>query len=417
MYACLSLMKYGEAIDWLYGTQLFGIKLGLENTTRLLESLDVPVNSSRRKIIHVAGTNGKGSVCAFSEKILRDAGFRTGLFTSPHLVRFPERIRINGIEAGEGRIAEVLSLIQEKVEKWELHPTFFEITLALAMKIFTDAGCERIVLETGMGGRLDATNVLDADVSVITSIALDHREWLGDTLEQIAAEKAGIIKAGVSVIVSGLDLRARNVVENQALELGSSLIEARNISDHWEPGLRGMHQRENAALAAEAVRQLSDEIDESLIKKAVAATEWPGRFQIVEDRLILDGAHNESAVKALVETWREAFGEEEKATIIFGLADSKDMRGLLRQLQSIASGFVLVSIKSDRRVSTGDMKAALLYDAGEGIPISEFTTLADALEYSSGLEERTLLTGSLFLVGEALALQKKNGKALKVSSQ
>ena len=282
-------MEYDEAIDWLYGTQLFGIKLGLENTIRLLDSLSLSVKPSESKIIHAAGTNGKGSVCAFSEKILRDAGFRTGLFTSPHLIRFRERIRINGDEAGEGEIADGLSLIRKKVKKWEMHPTFFEITLALAMKIFSDAGCERIILETGMGGKLDATNALSADVSVITSIALDHREWLGDSIEKIAGEKAGIIKAGVPVIVSGLNMAARNVVERRALELDSPLIEARALSDHWKPGLRGKHQRENAALAVEAVRQLSDEVNEGIIEKALAATEWPGRFQIVDDRLILDG--------------------------------------------------------------------------------------------------------------------------------
>ncbi len=406
-------MKYDDAFEWLYETQLFGIKLGLDNISRLLTVLGVCDDLSGKKIIHVAGTNGKGSVCAFAERILRDAGFRTGLFTSPHLVSFCERIRIDGIEVGESEVAEGLSLIREEVEGWEQHPTFFEITLALAMRIFCDVDCERIILETGMGGRLDATNSLPAEVSVITSIALDHQQWLGDTLEEIVTEKAGIIKPGVPVITSD----PHGVIVKRAAEMGAQLIKARPLPDGWESGLQGRYQRENAALAVAAVRQLGNEISESTIRRAIASTEWPGRFQIIRDRLILDGAHNEAAAEMLTETWREAFGEGEKAHLIFGVADSKDAAGLLRHLVPISSRITFVSIQSDRQVPTGEMKAVLAKVSGKGLPVREFNTLGEALEYSAGLKEKTLLTGSLFLVGEALAILQKGGKGFEVSSQ
>ena len=169
-------MDYQESIDWLYGTQLFGIKLGLENVTSLLEETSVTQDLEGRKIVHVAGTNGKGSVCAFTERILRDAGLKTGLFTSPHLVAYSERIQIDGEKISEERIAGILTDIRDRVNDWDPHPTFFEISLALALRYFCDEGCEVILLETGMGGRLDATNAVDADVSVITSIGLDHQQ-------------------------------------------------------------------------------------------------------------------------------------------------------------------------------------------------------------------------------------------------
>jgi dihydrofolate synthase/folylpolyglutamate synthase len=190
-------LNYQDSIDWLYSTQTFGIKLGLENASRLLDELGIPAGLAGRKIIHVAGTNGKGSVCAFSERILRDGGLRTGLFTSPHLVTYRERIRVNGELIPSGTVADLLTRIRGMVFEWEHHPTFFEISLGVAMRWFCDRDCEVIVLETGMGGRLDATNALPADVSVITSIPLDHEQWLGDTIRKVATEKAEIGRAHV----------------------------------------------------------------------------------------------------------------------------------------------------------------------------------------------------------------------------
>ncbi|HEX8077000.1 MAG TPA: Mur ligase family protein, partial [Chthoniobacterales bacterium] len=191
-------MTYAEALAWLYGTQRFGIKLGLENVQRLLRQLDVPRNDQR--IVHVAGTNGKGSVCAMIDSICRASGLRTGLFTSPHLVTYRERIRVDGEMIEKQQVARGLSELRETIRDWDPHPTFFEITTALALDHFKKENCEVIVLETGLGGRLDATNAITPVVSVITPIGYDHEKWLGHTLDAIASEKAGIIKRGVPVV-------------------------------------------------------------------------------------------------------------------------------------------------------------------------------------------------------------------------
>jgi len=182
-------VNYQEALEWLYSTQLFGIKLGLDGPRKLLrEFLAFPTH--RTQVIHVAGTNGKGSTCAMIDSLGRSLALRTGLFTSPHLVDYRERIRVSGGEITEERTAQLLSELKDLVSDWDHHPTFFELTLALAMRHFRESNCELIILETGMGGRLDATTVVPADVCVLTPIALDHTKWLGLTITEIAQEKA-----------------------------------------------------------------------------------------------------------------------------------------------------------------------------------------------------------------------------------
>ena len=195
-------MNYREALAWLYATQRFGIKLGLENIERLLAALPGSglETAAPCKVIHVAGTNGKGSVCAMIDAIARTAGHRTGLFTSPHLVSFRERVRVDGKKISEGEVAGGLTEIRELIRDWDPHPTFFEIATALALQHFQKTRCEILVLETGMGGRLDATNAVQSSVSVITPIDFDHEKWLGHSIDQIAKEKAGIIKPRTPVI-------------------------------------------------------------------------------------------------------------------------------------------------------------------------------------------------------------------------
>lgn len=398
-------MDYEESIDWLYGTQLFGIKLGLENTRKLLEALGIHSDATSPKIIHVAGTNGKGSVCAFSERILRDADLRTGLFTSPHLVTYRERIRVSGAMIPEEDVASILSTIQELVEDWDPHPTFFEISLGLAMRHFHDCGCDAIILETGMGGRLDATNALAAAVSVITSVALDHQKWLGGTIREIAAEKAGILKANTPAIIADLHPDARDVVGRRALTLGIPYIEAHPLPDDWELGLRGPHQRENAALAVEAACRIEGEqLTQEGIRKSLAETTWAGRFQIVDDRVILDGAHNPEAAGTLREAWSETFPDE-KAHLIFGVAEGKDVVGIFRELLPVIGSVTFVPIKSERRLPADAMKAALGEAGDADIPIGE----ADSIEKALEGDGRILVAGSLFLVGEALGILEGRG--------
>lgn len=396
-------VNYDESIDWLYGTQAFGIKLGLENVQKMLDHFGLYESMQGRKVIHVAGTNGKGSVCAFSEQILRDAGFVTGLFTSPHLVIFRERIRINGQLAGEESIASKLTVLRETVADWDPHPTFFEIVLILGLQIFCEAGCEVIILETGMGGRLDATNAVPANLSVITSISLDHQQWLGETLREIAGEKAGILKPHTPVVVAELEPEARDVVGRKALSLGIPYIEYHPLPEEWELGLAGEHQRENAALAVEAACRVDDgRLTRDGIRDSLARTNWPGRFQGIGDRLVVDGAHNLRAAEVLRDTWQHTFPGE-KANLVFGAVQTKDVTGIFRTLLPILSSITLVPVKSERRMGEDEMKIFLHEAGGKAVPVRAAGDLDEAFRTLEGETERTLVAGSLFLVGEVLS--------------
>ena len=395
-------MTHDEAIDWLYGTQLFGIKLGLGAVRRLVDALDVPTDRIEgRTIVHVAGTNGKGSVCAMIESIARHAGRRTALFTSPHLVEFRERARVDGEMISEADVARLLSEIRELVADWDPHPTFFEITLAMAARYFTEKRAYLWVLETGMGGRLDATNVFESDIAVLTPIALDHQQWLGDTLGKIAAEKAGIIKPEARVFSSPQAEEAMDSI----LAVGEKVeVVEGEIPTDWSIGLAGPHQRQNAALAVAVARSVVEECDEVTTREALVQVSWPGRFQrLDDDRLILDGAHNPDAASVLVATWREVFGEAERATVILGAVGTKDIDGLFDELCKIAERFIFVPIKSKRGLSADELVERL----DDRKPASTAESLGEALQQDAAVDgEKTLIVGSLFLVGEALALRR-----------
>jgi dihydrofolate synthase/folylpolyglutamate synthase len=395
-------LNYTESIDWLYGTQTFGIKLGLENPRTLLSALAIDPDDPGPAILHVAGTNGKGSVCAVTERILRDAGIKTGLFTSPHLVTYRERIRVNGTMISEETAAEGLSELRGRTYLCENHPTFFELSLALAMGHFVRERCEVVILETGMGGRLDATNAIWSDLSVITSIGLDHQQWLGETIREIAAEKAGILKGGVPVIIGDLHPEAREVVGRRALALGIPCVEAHPLPDDWETGLKGSHQRENAALAVEAACRLEGErLTEEGIRRSVATVQWPGRFQQIDDSLYLDGAHNPAAAEVLRRTWEEQCGDA-RAHLVFGAVASKDVAGVFRALLPILASVSFIPVRSERRLTVEEMKTFLCEAGGGAVPQDEFESLPDAVANARARGGKTLVAGSLFLVGEAL---------------
>ncbi len=270
------------------------------------------------------------------------------------------------------------------------------------MGYFVRENCEVVILETGMGGRLDATNAVWSDLSVITSISLDHQQWLGETIREIAGEKAGILKPGVPVIIGDLHPEARDVIGRRALALGIPCVEAHPLPDDWETGLKGPHQRENAALAVEAACRLEGErLSQDRIRRSVAVANWPGRFQRLSDELILDGAHNPAAAAVLRRTWVEEFGEE-KAHLVFGAVSSKDVTGIFRELLPILASVTLVPVKSERRLSVEEMKAALCSAGGDDIPTTVSDNVLAAIETAGSRREKTLVAGSLFLVGEAL---------------
>ncbi|MEO6053971.1 MAG: folylpolyglutamate synthase/dihydrofolate synthase family protein [Chthoniobacterales bacterium] len=389
-------MTYHESLEWLFSTQKFGIKLGLESVWRLLDVLGNPQVGLR--FIHVAGTNGKGSVCAMTESILREAGYRTGLFTSPHLVDFCERIQVGGAKIPEGFVTKGLNQIHDLSAKWEDTPTFFEIATALALLYFAHEKCDIVILETGMGGRLDATNAVTPLVSVLTPIALDHQRWLGHSLVEIAAEKAGIIKQGIPVVSALQESDVDQVFVKTTEEKRTAITHVSKALEGIRIGLTGRHQKFNAALAVAAIRAAGLQVTEENIRAGLEKVTWPGRFQIIKERYILDGGHNPAGVAQLAMTWRECFGDQ-KPVVIFGTLKDKDASGMLSNLRDVASRFVLVPVDSDRTVSPEDLKKE---KALSGMEITVCESLREALKITAA-DKLVLIAGSLFLIGEALA--------------
>ncbi len=411
-------MDYDEAIDWLYGTQLFGIKLGLEGTRRLFDALDLFPQLENRVVVHVAGTNGKGSVCAMIDSITRATGKRSGLFTSPHLICFRERIRIDGCMISETEVAAILTELRDQVSSWESHPTFFELTLALAVKYFCQQNVEVLVMETGMGGRLDATNVLPSSVSVITSIGLDHQQWLGEDLRSVAREKSGIIKSGIPVITSACqDEEVLDVLQQYANKHHTQLHSVQAAAKINGFALKGPHQRLNAALAVAATKIILPKLTEKNIGKGLSEVNWPGRFDLREGNLIIDGAHNPAAMTALVTTWQEEYGQDQKATIVFAAADSKEVSSMLSILAMIAANFIFVKLSAKRGLETDALTAALQQSAASRIPHLTAIDVPDALKPSQCSDDLILITGSLFLAGEALSHCEQQTSNFETSEQ
>ena len=391
-----------------------GVQPGLERMQRLLATLGNPEKNLR--CLHVAGTNGKGSVCAFAESILRRGGLRTGLYTSPHLVDFAERIRISGEMIGSDSLEEGIRCLWEASKDWseEEQPTFFELVTALAFDCFERAGCGVVVLETGLGGRLDATNNAPKLACAITPIARDHTEWLGETIGEIAREKAGIFRPGVPSVTAPQEPEAAAALEAAAQEVGTPCEWVREPMEGIPLGLAGSHQRWNAALAVALVRAGGFQFSDDIVIAGLKETVWPGRFQRLRGgRLILDGAHNLHAARQLVATWREEFGER-RCRLIFGALSDKDPAALLAELAPLASEILLVPVASPRSVDPADLAVKT---TSLGVPIRVFGSLKDALGQVFGhgegdegaLEGSVLLAGSLFLVGEALALESGGG--------
>ena len=404
-------MTFREALAWLYGLQRFGIKLGLENTQRLIAECCSGVcvkrpavaaaSASTPEVIHVAGTNGKGSVCAMIDSICRAQGHRTGLFTSPHLVTFRERIRINGEMISEDVVANGLSAIRNLVADWDPHPTFFEVTTALALKYFSETNIDVAILETGIGGRLDATNAIQSNVSVITQIDFDHKEWLGNTLAEIAKEKAGIIKLGIPVISASQRPEAEKVIRARAAECEAPLQFVTESYDDSPIALPGQHQKQNAAIAIAALRAAKIGVDNSTIARGLATIDWPARFQKWDERSIIDGAHNPAAARTLAETWCEVFGDQ-RATLILAILSDKDFGGICEALAPISDYVFLPKIRSERAASPEEL-AKILSTLTPPLPYSITPSLGEALGFARAKPNPILITGSLHFAGEALA--------------
>ena len=394
-------MTYPESIDWLFSTQMFGIKLGLDGPRRLLkEYLAYPAHGV--KVIHVAGTNGKGSTCALIDAVARASGVRSGLFTSPHLVDYRERIRVSGEEIPEEACAAMLGELRDLCAGLDPHPTFFEISLALAMRWFRQCECELIVLETGMGGRLDATTAVPADVCAITPVGLDHMQWLGDTVEEIAVEKAGIFVTGKPAFSSPQEPGVRRMLEREANERRAPLSFVTAPLAGYPLALPGEHQRWNAALALECLHAAGLRLDYEAVRHGLSSVRWPGRFECFERggrEIVLDGAHNPQGAAVLAAAWRERFAER-KATLVFSAVAAKDIEGILALLVPLAGSLHLCPVDTPRAVPAGELAACLPPGAPDPVLHDSF---AAAFEAALADDGPVLVAGSLFLVGEAKA--------------
>lgn len=391
-------MRYQEAIDWLFSTQMFGIKLGLDGPRRLLrEYLAYPAHGV--KVIHVAGTNGKGSTCAMIDSIARSCGQRCGLFTSPHLIDYRERIKVTGQDIPEDACAAMLTELRGLCERMENHPTFFEITLVLAMKWFRIKECDVIVLETGMGGRLDATTAVPADVCVITAIGLDHTQWLGDTIEKIAMEKAGIFVTGKPVVSAPQQAGVESVLEMGANETRSPLEFIREPMLGYPMALAGEHQKWNAALAVAALYKAGLHLDSDTVRYGLGTVVWPGRFERIRPDIVLDGAHNDQSAEVLAATWRQVFPGK-KAALVFSAVAGKDIAKILAHIAPLASRIFICPVDTPRALPAVEIAAFLPSDSP---PCEQFATFKDAFSAAGAHGETVLVAGSLFLIGEARA--------------
>jgi dihydrofolate synthase/folylpolyglutamate synthase len=402
-------MTYAEAVQFLYGLRLFGAKFGLENTFKLAALAGNP--QEKLRFIHVAGTNGKGSTCAMLESIYRAAGLRVGLFTSPHLVSFRERIQVNRQLIPE---SDVVRLVEElRAVNKEHEATLFEFATVMALKFFAEQKCDLVIWETGLGGRLDSTNIVTPLASVITNIAFDHQQWLGDTLEKIAAEKAGIIKPGVPVVTSPDGLEALGVIEKTARDKQAPLFKVEQASRLFGAGetpalpLPGDHQKLNAALALATVEILQSQIPvtDGKIRAGLAGVNWPGRLQLIQkpggQKILLDGAHNVAGAKVLSEALGKNFPAVRRA-LILGVLQDKDWQHICETLAPLAVRIFTVPVSSERTADAKDLAAACRA-ANPSAEILAGANLAEALDKSAS-DAFVIITGSLYLVGEALEI-------------
>jgi len=413
-----------DDLQWLYSLESTGIKLGLSNVRLLLRELGDP--QERFGTIHVAGSNGKGSVSAMEASILRSAGYRTGLYTSPHLVRFTERMTVNGMEMSEGRLAKYVSEMREIAGsgRFPRPLTFFEITTALAFLHFSDSGVEEAVVEVGMGGRLDATNVIRPRCCVITPISVEHTAYLGDTLSKIAYEKASIIKDGVPVICSPQQPEAMRVIswmaeckgseakflgrdflsECVAQDLEGITVRLDSLGMEARLGMLGRYQCQNAAVAAETALEVGKNIPipRDRIVDGLSKARWPGRLDVVRRSplTVLDVTHTPDGAKAVASELTIFPGNPR--VMVVGMLRDKDARGAMAHLAPMFDQVICTSSTSPRALSPGEMlQAALPFKASsqavEGV--GKAIDLAKAIMGKDGL---LFVCGSLYTIGEAM---------------
>ena len=414
-------ISYREAIQYLYGLQKYGIKFGLSKTSNLLKAFGNPHHG--RKYIHIAGSNGKGSVAAMVESILTKSGLKVGFYSSPHLVRFTERFRVNGREIAPEKAASITGELMDVINARH-PPTFFEVTTAMALIYFAREKTDISIMEVGMGGRLDATNVIKPIVSVITNISLEHQVFLGSRLIDIAREKAGIVKRGVDLVTAATQpfviALFKSICEQKKASfwrVGKDILYRSNgfrfnyygfkrRFKGLEIGLKGRFQNRNAALAISVIELLEMKgfkVSSHDIIEGLGDINWPGRMHIVsrEPLIIMDGAHNPTAVRELADSISKGF-RFRRLILVIGMMEDKDICGIIKGILPIADYVIYTRPDYYRSASPENLvrQAATSKKPGEIVPV-----ISDALDKAREMahpEDMILICGSLFTVGEAM---------------
>ncbi|HXT99995.1 MAG TPA: cyanophycin synthetase [Polyangia bacterium] len=389
---------YAELLGRLAGVRTLGVDLGLERMRLALARLGDP--QARFAAVQIAGTNGKGSTAAMTEAVLREAGLRTGLYSSPHLARFTERIRVDGQEANGDRLAALDRLVAAT----EVPLTYFEVATALAFLAMAEAGVEIAVLETGLGGRLDAVTTCVPCATAITSIGLDHTEYLGDTLAAIAREKAGILKAGVSCFLGRLPREADDEIARVAESAGALLF--RYGQDFgptpFSPALAGAHQKENAALAAQlaraAGRHLGRTIDDRTMERGLAGVRWPGRCERVGDDLLFDAAHNADGARALAAAL-PALAADRRVVLVVSIVGDKDAAAMFAALAPAAAAIVTTRSDNPRAVAAAELAAIAARFTADVVACDDPVAALAEARGRAGAGGLVVVCGSMFLVG------------------
>lgn len=426
-------MNYNEALEYIHSVEWLGSRPGLSRTRELLAKLGNPEKGM--KFIHVAGTNGKGSTCAMLDSILRAAGYKVGLYTSPYIVRFNERMRINGESVSDEELAELVSVIRPVADAMEDKPTEFEIITAIAFLYYKRHACDIVVLEVGMGGRLDSTNVIESPVvSVITGIALDHTAVLGNTVSAIASEKAGIIKKGCPAVYGGRDSDAFAVIAEKATEASSRLVRV----DHGALSVKAMdvtgtvfdydgikdiglslcgsYQPENAATVIETVRMLNENgfcVSDTAMRDGFASAKWRARFELLgrDPTVIFDGSHNIQGITAAANSIKQFFGDE-KVTLLMGVLADKDYRDMVGILAPLASRVYTITPPSPRALASDRLAAVFEEYGAEAMAFDTVDSgVASAYAYAKTQNVPLVMLGSLYMYGDVFnALEKTKSK-------
>lgn len=404
-------MEIDKLLDELYSYSMHGIKLGLENIKRICEELGNPQESY--KIIHIAGTNGKGSTATTLETILLKAGYKTGKYTSPHILKFNERIRMNGTDISDEEIAYYYNQVKEAVKRADVKPTFFEVTTAMMFKYFQDKKADYVVLETGMGGRYDATNITKAELCIITNVTLDHTEYLGDTIYKISKEKAGIIKDCPKVIVADNDpeflkavkeekAQVINVLEKYSqvkgeLDFKNFITKIEIEGETFDFSLFGEYQIKNFLCAYEAALELGISMD--TIKEAAKETVWQCRFErfSTDPLVVLDGAHNPDGMTELKKVVEKGYKPEDVVAVVSILKD-KDREKILEILRGAVSNIICTSLEENPRGTSGEELFKLLKDK-EGCFVEN--DLMKAYKEAVNMKKKIILIcGSFYLLSK-----------------